>query len=136
MFAVRQAGRQAGRQADHKTDQKHWVYETLQKMTISWQFWHHLYASGGSRACLLRSILAAGGGLGPHVGGPWRCQGLGLGPEWPEWAGWHSRPGGSIVLLGSRDRDKTAQVGGDLMLLGATVYQSLNIGQSAIRLGR
>ena len=34
----------------------------------------------GSRACLLRSTLAAGGGLGPHVGGPWRCQGLGLGP--------------------------------------------------------
>ena len=28
----------------------------------------------------MRSILAAGGGLGPHVGGPWRCQGLGLGP--------------------------------------------------------
>ena len=26
------------------------------------------------------SILAAGGGLGPHVGGPCRCQGLGLGP--------------------------------------------------------
>ena len=26
----------------------------------------------------MRSILAAGGGLGPHVGGPWRCQGLGL----------------------------------------------------------
>ena len=28
----------------------------------------------------MRFILAAGGGLGPHVGGPWRCQGLGLGP--------------------------------------------------------
>ena len=25
-------------------------------------------------------LLAAGGSLGPHVGGPWRCQGLGLGP--------------------------------------------------------
>ena len=49
-------------------------------MIISLQFCHHLYGSGGSRACLLRSILAAGGGLGPHVGGPWRCQGLGLGP--------------------------------------------------------
>ena len=24
--------------------------------------------------------MAAGGGLGRHVGGPWRCQGLGLGP--------------------------------------------------------
>ena len=24
--------------------------------------------------------MAAGGSLGPHVGGPWRCQGLGLGP--------------------------------------------------------
>ena len=32
------------------------------------------------QGCLLRFILAAGGGLGPHVGGPWRCQGLGLGP--------------------------------------------------------
>ena len=31
-------------------------------------------------SCLLRSIVAAAGGLGPHVGGPWRCQGLGLGP--------------------------------------------------------
>ena len=49
-------------------------------MIISWQFWYHLYASGGSRACFLRSILAAGGGLGRHAGGPWRCQGLGLGP--------------------------------------------------------
>ena len=28
----------------------------------------------------MKSILAAGGGLGRHVGGPWRCQGLGLGP--------------------------------------------------------
>ena len=25
-------------------------------------------------------ILAAGGGLGPHVGGPWMCQGLSLTP--------------------------------------------------------
>ena len=24
--------------------------------------------------------MAAGGGLGPHVGGPWKCQGLVLGP--------------------------------------------------------
>ena len=24
--------------------------------------------------------MAAGGGLGRHVGGPWKCQGLGLGP--------------------------------------------------------
>ena len=28
----------------------------------------------------MRFILAPGDGLGPHVGGPWRCQGLGLGP--------------------------------------------------------
>ena len=40
----------------------------------------HLSAIGGSRACLSRSLLAAGGDLGRHVGGPWRCQGLGLGP--------------------------------------------------------
>ena len=44
--------------------------------------------------------------LGRHVGGPWRCQGLGLGPGL---ARGHqngldcTRPGGSIVLLGSRD---------------------------------
>ena len=31
-------------------------------------------------ACLLRSILGPGDGLGPHVGGPWGCQGFGLGP--------------------------------------------------------
>ena len=33
----------------------------------------HLSAIGGSRVCLLKSILAAGGSLGPHVGSPWRC---------------------------------------------------------------
>ena len=67
----------------------------------------HLSPIGGSRACLLRFILAPGDGLGPHVGGPWRCQGLGLGPGLArgrmKWAGLHFRPGGSIVLLGSRD---------------------------------
>ena len=45
-----------------------------------WLTADHLSAIGGSRACLLRSILAAEGGLGRHVEGPWRCQGLGLGP--------------------------------------------------------
>ena len=40
----------------------------------------HLSPIGGSRACLLRFFLAPGDGLGPHVGGPWRCQWLGLGP--------------------------------------------------------
>ena len=40
----------------------------------------HLSAIGGSRACLLKSILAAACGLGPYIGGPLRCQGLSLGP--------------------------------------------------------
>ena len=85
---------------------------------------HHVSASGGSRACLLKSILDAGGGLGPHVGGPWRCQGLGLGPGLargrqngldctPVWAGalFYQDPG----IQG------TAKVEGDLILLGPTI---------------
>ena len=40
----------------------------------------HLSTIGGSRAGDLRFILATGVGLGPRVGGPWRCQGLALGP--------------------------------------------------------
>ena len=107
-------------------------------MMISWQFWHHLYAIGGSRACLLRSILAAGGGLGRHVGGPWRCQGLGLGPGLAR-----GRQNGldcipvraGALFYWDPEIEITAQVGGDLRFLGPTVYQS-NIRQSAIRLGK
>ena len=70
---------QAGRQAT-KLIKSVGFMKLYEKIKMSWQFLHHLYASGGSRACLLTSILAAVGGLGPHVGGSWRCQGLGLGP--------------------------------------------------------
>ena len=76
----------------------------------------------------LRSILAAGGSLGPHVGGPWRCQGLGLGPGLargrqngldctPVRAGalFYWDPGIQVM----------AKVSGDLRFLGPTVYQSI-----------
>ena len=47
------------------------------------------------------------GWLWISFGRPWGYRGHGLGPGVglgpPEWAGWHSRPGKSVVLLGSRD---------------------------------
>ena len=57
-------------------------------------------------ACLLGSILVAWDGPGPHFGGLGDILGMACGPDWPgdpEWAGLHSGPGGSTVLLGSRD---------------------------------
>ena len=86
----------------------------------------------------MRSILAAGGGLGRHVGGPWRCQGLGLGPGvarrrqngldgTPVWAG--------ALFRWDPEIQVTAKVGGDLIFFGGTVYCS-NTRQSAIRLGK
>ena len=82
--------------------------------------------------------MAAGGGLGPHVGGTWRCQGLGLGPgvargrqngldRTPVWAG--------ALFCWDPGIQVTAKVEGDLAFFGRTVYQS-NIRQSAIRLGK
>ena len=43
----------------------------------------HLSAIGGSRACLLRSILAAGDGFGSHLGGLGDILGMGWVPDWP-----------------------------------------------------
>ena len=74
----------------------------------------HLSPTGGSRACLLMSILIP---FEVHFGcwrWPWTScwrplemprawPGSRTGPGTPEWAGLHSRPGGSIVLPGSRD---------------------------------
>ena len=61
-----------------------------------------LSAIGGSRACLLGSILAAGDGFGSHFGGLGDILGMGWDPD--------SRPGGSTVLLGSRDGDNRPSV--------------------------
>ena len=72
----------------------------------------------------MRSILAAGGGLGRHVGGPWRRQGLGLGPGLAR-----GRQNGldcTPVVAGAEfywdpGIEITAQVGGDLPVLGPTI---------------
>ena len=84
----------------------------------------HLSAIGGSRACLLRTILAAGGGLGRHVGGPWRCQGLDLGPGVAR--GRQNGLDGTPVRAGALfywdpGIQGTAKGGGDLMILGPTI---------------
>ena len=79
---------------------------------------------GGSRACLLRSILAAGGGLGRHAGGPWRCQGLGLGPGLARGRqnGLDCTPvmAGALFYQDPGIRD-LFQVGADLPVLGPTI---------------
>ena len=82
--------------------------------------------------------FAAGAGLGPHVGGPCRCQGLGLGPGVAR--GRQNGLDGTPVRAGALfcwdpGIQATAKVGGDLTFLGGTVYCS-NIRQSAIRLGK
>ena len=95
-------------------------------------------AIGESMAYLLRSILAAGGGLGRHVGGPWRCQGLGLGPGLAR-----GRQNGldctearaGALFYQDPGIQGTAKVEGDLAFFGGTVYCS-NTRQSAIRLGK
>ena len=93
-----------------------------------WLTANHLSAIGGSRACLLKSILAAGGGLGPHAGGPWRCQGLGLGPGLAR-----GRQNGldctpvraGALFYWDPGIQVTTKVGGDLLLFGRTVYCSI-----------
>ena len=84
----------------------------------------HLSPIGGSRACLLRSILAPGDGLGPHVGGPWRCQGLGLGPGLARGRqnGLDCTPvrAGALFYWGP-GIEMTAKVEGDLNVLGPTI---------------
>ena len=47
-------------------------------------------------SCLLRSILAAAGGLGPHVGGLGDAKGWAWDPDWPGDArmGWIALPSG------------------------------------------
>jgi hypothetical protein len=99
----------------------------LGKITVSLQFGHHLYAIGGSRACLLRSILSAGGGLGRHVGGPWGCQGLGLGPGLARGRqnGLDCTPVRAEALFYQDPGIQgTAQVGGDLAFVGPTINQT------------
>ena len=84
----------------------------------------HLYPIGGSRACLLRSILAAGDGFGFHLGGLVDILGMGWVPDWPgdrqdgldctlarAWALFYQDPGIQVM----------AKVGGDLGLLGCTI---------------
>ena len=72
----------------------------------------HLYPIGGSRACLLRSILAAGDGFGCHLGGLGDILGMGWVPDWPGDArkGRIVFPSGrehcSTEIQGSRQRPK------------------------------
>ena len=75
----------------------------------------------------LRSILAAGGSLGPHVGGPWRCQGLGLGPGLAR--GRQNELDGTPVRAGAwfyqdPGMEITAQGGADLLIWGPTINQT------------
>ena len=69
---------------------------------------------------------------------PWRCQGLGLGPGLARGRqnGLDCTPvrAGALFCL-DPGIQVTAQVEGDLVFFGGTVYQS-NIRQSAIRLGK
>ena len=53
-----------------------------------------LSAIGGSRACLLGSILAAGDGFGSHFGGLGDILGMGGDPDWPgdRTMGWIALP--------------------------------------------
>ena len=72
----------------------------------------HLYPIGGSRACLLRSILAAGDGFGSHLGGLGDILGMGWVPDWPgdRPKGWIALPPGRehcfTRIQGSRGRPK------------------------------
>ena len=87
----------------------------------------HLSAIGRSRACLLRSILAPGDGLGPHAGGPWRYQGLGLGAGLAR-----GRQNGldctpvraGALFYWDAGIQVTAQVGGGFGFLGPTINQA------------
>ena len=67
------------------------------------------------------------GGLGPHVGGPWRCQGLGLGP------GLARGPHNGLDCTPARAGawfyqepgiQNLCQVEGDLAALGPTINQT------------
>ena len=72
--------------------------------------------------------MAAGGSLGPHVGGPWRCQGLGLGPGLAR-----GRQNGldcTSVRAGAMfywdpGIQGTAKVEGDLDVLGPTINETI-----------
>ena len=87
----------------------------------------HLYPIGGSRACLLRSILAAGDGFGCHLGGLGDILGMGWGPDWPG-----DRQNGLDCILARAGAlfyqdpgmQGTAKVEGDLSLLGPTINQT------------
>ena len=75
----------------------------------------------------MRSILAAVGGLGPQVGGPWRCQGLGLGPGLARGRqnGLDCTPVRAGTLFYWDPGIKiTAQGGCDLRFLGPTINQT------------
>ena len=93
--------------------------------------------------CLLAVLaccacLAAGGGLGRHVGGPWRCQGLGLGPGLARGRqnGLDCAPvrAGALFYWDPRTQ-VTTKVGGGFDASG-TYCILFNIRQSAIRLGK
>ena len=84
----------------------------------------HLYPIGGSRACLLRSILAAGDGFGSHLGGLGDILGMGWVPDWPgdRQNGLDCTPARAGALFYQDPGIQgTAKVGGDLPLLGPTI---------------
>ena len=76
------------------------------------------------KACLLRSNLPAGCGLGPHVGGPWGYPGHGLGPGLARGPlnGLDCTPAGAGALFHwDPGIQGTAKVEGDLLLSGPTI---------------
>ena len=88
---------------------------------------NHLYPIGGPRACLLRSILAAGDGFGSHLGGFGDILGMRWVPDWPgdrqngldctpAWAGalFYQDPGIQNLF----------KVEGDLRVWGCTINQT------------
>ena len=92
-----------------------------------WLIADHLSAIGGSTSCLMRSILAAGADLGPCVGGPWRCQGLGLCPRLAQGRqnGLDCTPARTGAWIYQEPGIQNLfQVGGDLELLGPTSNQT------------
>ena len=76
------------------------------------------------QGCLLRFILAAGDGLGPHGGCPWRCQGLGLGPglAWGRQNGLDCTPvQAGALFYWDPGIQGMAKVGADLPAPGPTI---------------
>ena len=88
---------------------------------------NHLYPIGGSRACLLRSILAPGMALDLRLKALGDSKGLAWVPEWPGDArmGWIALPSGGehcfSGIQGSRARPKVRV---DLEFLGPTINQT------------